>query len=34
MKTLLIVATLLALAGSAWAHDAMQVTQVKPDALT
>jgi quercetin dioxygenase-like cupin family protein len=34
MKTLLIVATLIALAGSAWAQDAMKVTQVKPDALT
>jgi quercetin dioxygenase-like cupin family protein len=34
MKKLLIVATLLGLAGLVWAQDAMKVTLVKPDALT
>ena len=34
MKKLLIVATLIALAASAFAQDAMKVSRVKPDALT
>ena len=34
MKKLLILAALIAVAGSALAQDAMQVTLVKPDALT
>jgi quercetin dioxygenase-like cupin family protein len=34
MKKLLIVATLLGLAGLVWAQDVMKVTLVKPDALT
>jgi quercetin dioxygenase-like cupin family protein len=34
MKKLLIVATLIALAGLVWAQDIMKVTLVKPDALT
>ena len=34
MKKLLIFATLIALAGSVWAQEAMKVTLVKPDALT
>src|SRR5438128_6234015 len=34
MKKLLIVATLLGLAGLVWAQDIMKVTLVKPDALT
>jgi len=34
MKKLLIVATLIALAGLVWAQDIMKVTMVTPDALT
>ena len=34
MKRFLIVAVLIAVAGSVWAQDAMKVTTVTPDALT